>query len=134
MSDLAVCDVCAGSGVPLSGKPCICGGSGYSHDEKAGLRRRVLDVQAELDAMTQRAEKAESEAADLKRAKRSYQIMVIETSKIICEDRHRGMLAAGQYSRGSGEVECKVCRLKVIDHPEVLPTLHLICSYEIIKT
>lgn len=120
MSELPLCDVCVGAGTPLSGKPCICGGSGYSHDEKAGLRRKIMELSAEID--------------ELKKTKRSYQIMVRETSKMLCEDRHRSMLAAGQYSRGSGEVDCRVCRLRVIDHPEVLPTIHLICSYEIIKT
>lgn len=48
MSALPTCDVCAGVGIPVSGKPCICGGSGYSHDEKAGLRKRVMDLDLQL--------------------------------------------------------------------------------------
>lgn len=48
MSSDPVCDACAGTGQPVSGKPCICGGSGYSHDEKAGLRRRLHETELQL--------------------------------------------------------------------------------------
>ena len=33
-----MCGVCAGTGIPISGKPCICGGTGLQGDEVAGLR------------------------------------------------------------------------------------------------
>lgn len=45
MSAEPTCDVCAGTGQPVSGKPCICGGSGYSHHEKIGLRRKVRELE-----------------------------------------------------------------------------------------
>lgn len=50
------CDACAGSGDTLSGKPCICGGSGKAADAQTGLRE-------ELVKMEERAEKAEAALA-----------------------------------------------------------------------
>jgi hypothetical protein len=47
MSDEMDCDVCAGTGKPVSGKPCICGGTGSNIDEKVGLRRRVHELEEE---------------------------------------------------------------------------------------
>jgi len=60
-STLPTCDVCVGSGLPLSGKPCIFGGSGYSHDEKAGLRRRVYELALQNEAMRNALEKIAKE-------------------------------------------------------------------------
>jgi hypothetical protein len=42
------CSVCAGTGTPLSGPPCICGGSGREVDEMAGLRLEVVRLRAAL--------------------------------------------------------------------------------------
>jgi len=52
------CSVCAGTGVPVSGLPCICGGSGREADEMVGLRKELFRLQsarpAEGDAETHR--------------------------------------------------------------------------------
>ena len=53
------CDCCAGTGKPESERPCICGGTGLGSDEKIGLRKEVVSVSCDLDAVTQ-------ELADLK--------------------------------------------------------------------
>ena len=37
-SKIDACDVCAGEGTPISGRPCVCGGSGLHRDEVVGLR------------------------------------------------------------------------------------------------
>lgn len=48
MSDEMDCDVCAGTGKPVSGLPCICGGTGSNIDEKAGLRRKVHEMELQI--------------------------------------------------------------------------------------
>lgn len=35
------CHVCCGDGTPISGLPCICGGSGTHRDEVIGLRTQL---------------------------------------------------------------------------------------------
>lgn len=45
-----LCDVCTGEGKHDSGKPCICGGSGKSWDEKVGLRLVLNEVETKLEA------------------------------------------------------------------------------------
>lgn len=42
-----MCDVCADTGKPLSGLPCICGGTGSGGDEKAGLRLHCFNLDEE---------------------------------------------------------------------------------------
>lgn len=44
-----VCSVCAGTGTPASGLPCICRGSGRIADEILGLRKTVQELQGSLD-------------------------------------------------------------------------------------
>ncbi len=52
-----MCDVCAGDGVPISGAPSICGGTGRGADEKAGLRKAVFDLRTQLDEARADAER-----------------------------------------------------------------------------
>lgn len=40
------CDVCAGEGKPISGRPCVCGGSGTHTDEVRGLRTLLHQSEA----------------------------------------------------------------------------------------
>jgi hypothetical protein len=40
------CDVCAGEGTPISGRPCVCGGSGTHADEVVGLRTLLIHSEA----------------------------------------------------------------------------------------
>lgn len=43
------CDACAGSGNPISGKPCICGGSGRAVDALANIRNMLVRIVQERD-------------------------------------------------------------------------------------
>ena len=43
-----LCGVCAGTGKPVSGLPCICGGSGTAIAEMLGLREELYDTRAAL--------------------------------------------------------------------------------------
>lgn len=54
-----LCDACAGTGKPVSGLPCICGGSGSGADEKAGLRKELFKVQSQLTTSREQLAKAE---------------------------------------------------------------------------
>ncbi len=53
------CSVCAGSGKPVSGKPCICGGVGTEQAELQGFRARCYELEQENVALRdgQRREK-----------------------------------------------------------------------------
>ena len=46
-----MCSVCAGTGTPVSGLPCVCGGTGREGDEIMGLRRLVHETEAERDRL-----------------------------------------------------------------------------------
>lgn len=42
---MSECSVCAGTGKPVSGLPCICGGTGRQSDEMHGLRLQIQQLQ-----------------------------------------------------------------------------------------
>ena len=44
-----MCDVCAGTGKPLSNKPCMCGGTGKMSDAARYLRRELTKLQTESE-------------------------------------------------------------------------------------
>ncbi len=46
-----MCDACAGTGDPGSGKPCMCGGSGRMSDAAAYLRECMIKAQADVDCL-----------------------------------------------------------------------------------
>ena len=43
------CDVCCGDGRPISGRPCMCGGSGKMSDTAIYLRERLIEVERQLE-------------------------------------------------------------------------------------
>jgi hypothetical protein len=45
---ICVCDVCGGSGKPLSTRPCICQGEGNCVAERVGLRLAVFKADKQL--------------------------------------------------------------------------------------
>jgi hypothetical protein len=45
------CDACGGTGKPLSGKPCMCQGTGRMSVAAIYLRERLVEVEAERDAL-----------------------------------------------------------------------------------
>ena len=53
---MTICSVCAGTGKPISGNPCICGGSGTQADEMAGLRQYIYKLEARLRAINKMPE------------------------------------------------------------------------------
>ena len=57
----AYCSVCAGTGQPQSGKPCICGGAGTAVAEAQALREILYDVERERDDAVTRLESVMSE-------------------------------------------------------------------------
>ncbi len=54
-----VCSVCVGTGRPVSGLPCICGGTGSEAAEIAGLRRELFRCNAENERFRTRLAKIE---------------------------------------------------------------------------
>jgi len=44
-----MCDICAGNGKPISGKPCICGGAGTLLAEMQGFRKALYKAYDDLD-------------------------------------------------------------------------------------
>lgn len=45
------CNVCGGSGTPVSGLPCACGGSGKLWRAEQNIRRECLELRAENAAL-----------------------------------------------------------------------------------
>lgn len=54
-----LCDVCVGTGNLASGKPCICGGSGFISDAFRNLRRDMIDQQQRLDEVERLRQRAD---------------------------------------------------------------------------
>ena len=46
-----MCDACAGSGKPISGAPCMCGGTGRMSGAARYLREQMLALKAEVDRL-----------------------------------------------------------------------------------
>ena len=60
-ADAFDCDICAGTGTPLSGGPCTCGGTGRARDvlvcvreQLAALRERLAAERAEMQDRARR--------------------------------------------------------------------------------
>ena len=47
------CDVCAGTGIPISGIPCICGGTGNALNAVIYLRGEILKLREGMRAATE---------------------------------------------------------------------------------
>lgn len=50
MSENNMCDACAGTGKPISGKPCMCGGTGRMSDAAVYLREQLVAEQTRADS------------------------------------------------------------------------------------
>ncbi|MGH9968780.1 MAG: hypothetical protein ACREBG_13255 [Pyrinomonadaceae bacterium] len=57
------CSVCAGTGTPLCGKPCICGGAGTEAEEIKGLRMELYKANEYGRNFRERAERLERDFA-----------------------------------------------------------------------
>jgi hypothetical protein len=60
MAGELMCDACVGTGTPLSGKECICNGTGLSSEGFRQLRHQLIDVSFRMDYL-ERAYKAAKE-------------------------------------------------------------------------
>lgn len=54
-----LCDVCCGTGDPNTGKPCICGGTGWLGTAVINYRLHIFDLEAQL--LTERAKGRDEE-------------------------------------------------------------------------
>lgn len=64
------CDACGGTGKPVSGLPCICGGTGRGQDEKIGLRRKVFELEREIQELKDRLDRLLVEKERILRSKK----------------------------------------------------------------
>lgn len=62
------CSCCIGTGKPISGRPCICGGTGREEDETMGLRRLAHEQEAEIERLRRALTNAEADARVLAHA------------------------------------------------------------------
>jgi len=72
----------------------------------------------------------------LKLERRGFQIMARNMFGMTPASSWQEKMDQGRYWRASGEAQCQICRQFYALHPELpgLPTLHLLCSGEIVKT
>ena len=72
----------------------------------------------------------------LKIERRGFQIMA--RHMVLSHDPgcYRSAIDDGKYERAGGDVECGECRHLYVEHPELpgLPTFHILCCGEIVKT
>jgi len=87
------CDACAGTGKPVSGLPCICGGSGKASDAMDGLRVEVYENEYALQEALDRIKALE---AELEAARREQAEMLRELD----EERLRKEVAYMQLRMG----------------------------------
>jgi hypothetical protein len=90
-----VCDACMGTGTPLSGGECMCGGSGKMSDAAHHLRRRLVAAER---ARVAAVERLRGEVARVREARRQAVIAEAEV------DRLREVLAI-EVERLRGEEE-----------------------------
>lgn len=60
-----LCDVCAGTGKPVSGKRCACGGSGKAFDAAAYFRVALLDANAQIERLREAEAEQSNALADI---------------------------------------------------------------------
>lgn len=72
----------------------------------------------------------------LKLERRGFQVMAREMFKGIDPGFWQSAMEAGKYDRASGDAECTDCRMVLREHPQLpnLPTFHMLCNGEIVKT
>lgn len=80
MSDEMDCDVCSGTGKPVSGLPCICGGTGSNIDEKVGLRRKVHEMELQNEELKKEDQDTRNQYTALKHSA-SERIAEVEREK-----------------------------------------------------
>jgi hypothetical protein len=72
----------------------------------------------------------------LKLARRGFQIMAGTIFKeMVPRDFQTVAIRDGQYERAGGDAECPVCRLPLVEHPEIpgFLTFHIVCDHRTVK-
>lgn len=72
----------------------------------------------------------------LEKERRGFQIMARTIFKeMVPREFQTVAISEGQYERAGGDAECPVCRLPLIEHPEIpgFPTFHVICDHRTVK-
>lgn len=96
---------------------------------------QVPDVRPTLELKDARIKALEEENQKLKIQRRGFQIMARQM--IACTTSSwMAKMDEGKYERAGGDVECRECRQTYYEHPQLpgLPTFHMICCGDIVKT
>lgn len=77
-----------------------------------------------------------AQIARLRVERRGFQIMATKMFGLTGAALWRDKMEEGKYERAGANVECGSCRRLYVEHPELpgLPTFHMLCSGEIVKT
>lgn len=69
----------------------------------------------------------------LRKKARGYQVMARKMAGMILLERLH--IDSQDAMRAGGDVECEVCRLPYVEHPEIadLPTFHILCNRKVVK-
>jgi hypothetical protein len=86
--------------------------------------------------MPNKGETMQGEIERLRLERRGFQLMA--RNMILHADPGFWMAAIeeGKYERAGGDAGCRVCRLAFFEHPQLpnLPTFHMLCNGNIVKT
>jgi lipopolysaccharide biosynthesis regulator YciM len=77
------CDACRGSGTPVSGRPCMCRGTGKMSEAAIYLREELNKRDRELDKAEARVAE---QAAEIERLKRDYETAVLAIDDLFEND------------------------------------------------
>jgi hypothetical protein len=114
----------------------------------------IEDICSEIVTLVLGPGKLSPQRAEVvEKLKKLFEVQIVEIRKIREERRGFQIMARnmmmhanpgfwlaameeGKYDRASGEAECSVCRQVYMEHPQLtdLPTFHMLCSGEIVKT
>lgn len=74
-----------------------------------------------------------ADVAKLRLERRGFQVMA---RKMVDHLSWHSALENGRYERAGGDVLCKECRVMFSEHPQLpgLPTFHMLCNGDIVKT
>jgi regulator of replication initiation timing len=118
------CDACGGTGTPISGRPCMCGGTGLASDAVHTLRKCLYDAErerdalrAEVDRLTRENERLSNDninlhdtAREMERAVATARAEAIEQCARVCDEEARAyrdlVTACRQVGNAIGVDKC----------------------------
>lgn len=106
-----------------------CGSFRSALADVSSLLTLVKELQAELQTKRDEIQKFRLE-------RRGFQIMARNMLQATDPAWWQAAMQDGKYSRAGGDVECTICRLTYVEHPEIpgFPTFHVLCIHDIVKT